>query len=329
MNQERLYLLLHKKLTGQLSQQEAGELSRLVEAHPEEAAALEQLWSATETAAGSYQPDVEAGLARLKKRMHQSPMEEVRTQTTRRARIWRLAMVASFLLIFGLVLWQLTAPAGPDWQVARTGPAKTEVALPDGSHVWLNAYSELTYPATFDASERNLTLKGEAFFEVVRDTERPFIIQTAEGRVQVLGTSFNVRAYPDEVFEEVYVATGKVAYAVKKDQEILEPFQKARYLKKEGVLKATADRTENPLAWKNEKLSFFKTPFREVFRVLEEQYRAEIDVSRIGHMLDCPYTNNFFDTDLKDVLQGIARIYQFELEQIGTNNYRLTGGTCN
>lgn len=82
------------------------------------------------------------------------------------------------------------------------------ISLPDGTRVWLNQNTEIDYPARFSKNERNVTLKGEAFFEVKRDPSRPFIITSGAVKTTVLGTSFNVRAYNDND-AQVSVRTGK------------------------------------------------------------------------------------------------------------------------
>ncbi|EHQ26132.1 FecR family protein [Mucilaginibacter paludis] len=97
------------------------------------------------------------------------------------------------------------------WQKVSTElGVKKQVTLSDGSVISLNSGSTIAYPETFSNTTRELKLSGEAFFTVVHDPKHPFIVHTRQLRVQVLGTSYNIQAYPDEVNTEVAVATGKV-----------------------------------------------------------------------------------------------------------------------
>ncbi len=86
---------------------------------------------------------------------------------------------------------------------------KADIMLADGSHVWINSGSSLTYNEGFNRKERNVYLEGEAYFEVAKDAERPFIVRTGEMDIQALGTAFNVNAYNDERYVSSVLLEGK------------------------------------------------------------------------------------------------------------------------
>src|SRR5690349_3566179 len=110
--------------------------------------------------------------------------------------VWMYRVAASFVLIAvaGVLLYYTLFRQ--DFIVIRSGDVRQEVFLPDGSNVWLNAKSELKYSSDF-SEERNISLTGEAFFDVAHNPEKPFEITAGETQVRVLGTSFNVRAYEE------------------------------------------------------------------------------------------------------------------------------------
>ena len=107
------------------------------------------------------------------------------------------------------------------------------IVLPDGTRVWLNAETELTYPTVFGKGERKLMLKGEACFEVVTDTARPFIVESFYNRVEVLGTRFNVSAYTGKSAVKTTLLRGKVKVSNRKGQLVLSPGEQAVCLKEE------------------------------------------------------------------------------------------------
>jgi ferric-dicitrate binding protein FerR (iron transport regulator) len=115
-------------------------------------------------------------------------------------------------------------------QTVSTKPAsKSQIQLPDGSTVWLNASSDLTYGENFGKQLREVNLSGEAFFDVVKDPDHPFIIHTSVVDVKVLGTAFNVRSYPNDENTETSVIRGKVEVTVKNQENTkyyLTPDQK-------------------------------------------------------------------------------------------------------
>lgn len=198
----------------------------------------------------------------------------------------------------------------------------TIVTLPDGSTVKLNASTRIDYPESFSADVRKVKLSGEAFFEVTRDTLHPFIIETLSASVEVLGTSFNVSAYPSAGLVEVNVKTGKV----KLTQHIEgKSDHKTSILQagKRGWIKI-ADReigqaealSPNYSAWITKEISFQRTPLAEAFSVLENTYHVKINMenSEIGRI---PYTANFADLKLDYIIDVIARTHHLKVNRSG------------
>lgn len=132
---------------------------------------------------------------------------------------------------------------------------KYNLVLSDGTKVWLNAESSLSYPVGFSGNTREVTLTGEAYFEVTHDATKPFIVHTAETAVQVLGTSFDVSAYKTEATIATLVE-GKVKVNAGKTEVILQPGEQSVKEKGSDVLNKRVVDTDEFVAWKNDRLLF-------------------------------------------------------------------------
>tara|TARA_R110000868_G_scaffold241413_1_gene495967 strand:- start:105 stop:1127 length:1023 start_codon:yes stop_codon:yes gene_type:complete len=158
---------------------------------------------------------------------------------------------------------------------------KSTVMLPDGSRVKLNADSYFKYEEI--GKKRNVYLKGEAFFEVAKDASRPFTVYSDKISTQALGTSFNVRAYPEDEVIQVYLATGKVEVKTHEKEKciklMLEPGNGAGFHKEDKRLSLEDFNAENALAWKEGIIVFDESDFQEVKRSLERWYGVDIEVN--------------------------------------------------
>ena len=156
------------------------------------------------------------------------------------------------------------------------------ITLPDGTKVWLNAASRLRYPTAFNGSQREVTLSGEAYFEIAENASQPFFVNLDNMQVQVLGTSFNIMAYSDEEAVQTTLLQGKVkvnatAADVQDKQKILVPGQCAS-LFRNGTLKVQNNvNTEEVIAWKNDLIQFAGTDVRSAMRMIARWYDVEIE----------------------------------------------------
>ncbi|MGF7078882.1 FecR family protein [Mucilaginibacter sp. UYCu711] len=170
----------------------------------------------------------------------------------------------------------ISTPKGGQWQLT----------LPDGSKVWLNSASVLTYPSTFkDQKERTVQLSGEAYFEVAKDKLHPFIVKTDQQSVTVLGTHFNINSYPDEPAVKTTLAEGRVKVSTRTgDTKFLIPGQQA-VLEKDALHVKEAD-IEEALAWKNGYFRFNDESIQSIMRKLSRWYNIDVqyvpDVSKDG-----------------------------------------------
>ena len=153
-----------------------------------------------------------------------------------------------------------------------------QLRLPDGSKVWLNASSSIRYPTQFDGKERRVQINGEAYFEVSRNTEKPFIVKVNDdAEVIVLGTHFNINAYLNEGTIKTTLLEGAVKVRLGNSNSLLKPGQQAQ-IKKGGSLKRVDDAdTEEAIAWKNGNFQFNSTPLEAVLRQAARWYNLEVE----------------------------------------------------
>lgn len=157
-----------------------------------------------------------------------------------------LVVVISSYLVYNIVRPNLLKNASRiQYEIKAPLGAKTEITLPDGSKVWLNAGSKLKYNAGFNVNNRDLSLDGEAFFNVHKNKELPFIVKTSYIDIKAVGTSFNVKAYEDEGTIETTLVEGKLALYQKTRKSsgagefVLEPNQRATFIKEKTSFQVT------------------------------------------------------------------------------------------
>ena len=150
------------------------------------------------------------------------------------------------------------------------------VILADGSKVWLNASSAIKYPTQFNSQERKVYLTGEAFFEVTKDPEKPFIVSTSEMDIEVLGTSFNVMAYPEDELVEATLVEGEVKVKTMNSQLIIEPGTQAQLNRKSNKIEEKFVDTELFTSWKDGKYIYDYENIEVVMRKLSRWYAVEI-----------------------------------------------------
>jgi hypothetical protein len=148
-----------------------------------------------------------------------------------------------------------------------------QVVLPDGTRVWLNSATTLQFPASFaHLANRTVELSGEAYFEVSKDATHPFIVKTDHQHIQVLGTHFNVNAYPDERNEKTVLLEGRVQI---NNHAVLVPGQQSQ-VEADGRIKIETADIDNAIAWKNGFFSFKDAPLDVVMRQLSRWYNIDI-----------------------------------------------------
>lgn len=296
------------------------------------------LWSLTEQMA---YPDFSANKTAVWQKVDQrlvSPAMETKANKTAKVRSlggtswWAVAAAVSLLLVAG---WWLLQPTAPTAVIASTlNDERSDLTLPDGTVVWLNENTYFTYENV--EGERQVHLSGEAFFDVATDSLQPFRIYTDDAITTVLGTSFNIRAYPEEEQVEVSVKEGKVALEPKaKKEEVAEatvqrvellPGDKGVFVKETTAIATKEEQAKNSTAWKDGKLDFDAVPLAEVVEIVERYYEVEIELAdeRLGR---CLLYGKYENLPLEELLQLIEITAELEMEE-NDGIYRFSGEAC-
>lgn len=264
----------------------------------------------------------------------------------------KIAAIAILAFLSGILVWTLTGNRQSGTMLGSqdiTVPAgsKTRVSLPDGTIVWLNSESKLTYSNTYNQENREVKLVGEGYFKVAEDKTRPFVVKTSNITVQALGTEFNVKSYPEEGIIETTLVEGSVKInkvegtaQSKTENVILKPNEKLTFIKKTGKLYVASDsllaetttkpsikrnqenlprkermiiRTIDPLpyvAWKEDKLIFTGERFEEIKPRLERWYDVKIEV-KDAEILTYRFKGSFEKETLEQALEALQLASHF------------------
>ena len=259
----------------------------------------------------------------------------IRIQTTQEKRLFfrrMLRVAASLLLAVTLgtagyyIGFRQHKPAVYTEVITNDRQVVAGITLPDGSVVTLNRNSALTYPKTFSGNTREVSITGEAFFEVSPDAEKPFVIQAGSAKIRVLGTSFNVCAYPEAETVDVIVATGKVQVTCNDKPEnngcnlILTPGERGTLSNKDLTLVKSANYDLNASAWKTRQLVFEDTPLAEVVSALEKVYFVNIQLAD-PQLRDLALTANFNNQPVDFILDVIRLTFNLELTSMNGQYY--------
>lgn len=277
----------------------------------------------------SYNPNVEAGWAKVSD--HLFAANEIKISKNDKAvnsfnfnLIFRIAAI--LVVAVGFSYFFLTKEKSDLLQtsyVTKDGEVKN-LTLVDGTRVVMNENSEFKYSEQFEGNSRKVYLLGEAYFEVARDENKPFIIYSPSASTKVLGTTFNLNTSKNTASVDVF--SGKVAFGNLNQSEkniVLVKGQAAVF--QNGKATKLAQLDSNALAWKTGDLKFEGTPISEVVPVLEEFYKVNIEFDK--NISDCLITSIFEKQSLKQVLSVFEIIAQIKNSN-DKGVIRLSGPGC-
>jgi ferric-dicitrate binding protein FerR (iron transport regulator) len=226
---------------------------------------------------------------------------------------WQAAAIILVVLSFGFLTTHYVLNQ-PELITISSGEQKKELMLPDGSQVYLNVNSELSYPEKFNRKGRNVSLSGEGFFKILRNPDKPFAVNISDrATVEVLGTSFNISAPLTGIETRVQVVEGSVAlYALgKKDfRAILNKGDQAEISQGRVMLNSVPD--QNFLSWQTGILYFKQSPIKEVVDQLETHYNREIIIDK--HIPDdMVFTSTIDNQKLEDVLEEMSLVLELTI----------------
>ena len=190
---------------------------------------------------------------------------------------------------------------------------KTEIVLPDGTKVYLNATTSLSYPTDFGLKSRDVYLSGEAYLEVAKDAKKPFNVHTERVNIEVLGTKFNICAYPEQEHIETMLIEGSVKLTTTGEYArtiIMKPNEKAIYDKSKDSLSVANTSGEFETAWMRGELVFRSTQFSDIMNKLEKRFGMAIEISGDEYDSDL-FTGYFREDNIYDILKILQMHYNF------------------
>lgn len=270
--------------------------------------------------------DVDAAWNKVKTKMSLAKEAKIIELTPKKRSFFtpvRIAASIFFFLLIGLLVL-LFNQKNTEILTLKTHNNTLEKTLPDGSVVFLNANTTLNYPTDFQRDTREITLLGEAFFNVQRNESQPFVIHANGSDVKVLGTSFNVKAYSKNV--KVSVASGKVAFKHQSKQTLLEKGEEAEFEADKDTIRKALMIDKNVFAYKTKTFVFENSSLEHIIRILSESYHAKI-ILRNSHIKTCRLTTTFTNESLPNTLNIIAETLNLNINQQG-EKYIIDGTGC-
>lgn len=265
----------------------------------------------------------------------EAPVIQMET-TTSRNRNWRRWSVAAAIFVIAIAGW-LLYPAGKKkehilaWkEIRNSGREVKTILLPDSSMVWLNAFATLRYKEDFnEQAQREVQLSGEAFFKVTHNEKRPFIVQTENLLTKVLGTEFNIEAYPEEQLIKVTLERGSVqvsklesAREPERMQRILVPGQTATYFKSTSALTVKRSLSGTPAAWTRDGLVLNDVPLGDALNRIGRRYNQPVLFDSAGVSKYQHITAYYRDMDIEQILAQLGFTCNFRIKKI-KNSYRI------
>ena len=332
MQKNELYRLFHKRWTQQITKEEAGQLSTLMqdvgvrEIHDE----MHSIWLAS----NEYKPktdfNAEAGLARFKNRIASEHNSSTKNRGPRIMRmkpqivLLRVAAAVLFLCFVSFITYNYLKSATSE--ILTNNSDIQYVQLKDGTEVWLNVNSILSYP-TYGYGDRKVKLKGEAYFQVAPDKSNPFTVSTTQADIVVIGTAFNVSAQSSKNTFSLDVDEGIVQLEYKDQKIKLEAGEQLTRSKGNETFTKSELNSLNAGAWRDNILRFQNSSLAQVFQDLEYYYQIKIDASGINS-LDCAFTSPI-NRSVGDVIQALSAAYpDLDISGPDQRKYTIAGSAC-
>ena len=239
--------------------------------------------------------------------------------------LWRYAAVVAIIIAVGCIsYWQgevNVKDTFADISVEAPLGSKTKLYLPDGTLVWLNAGSRMTYSQGFGVDNRRVELEGEGYFEVKRNEKIPFFVKTKDLQLQVLGTKFNFRDYPEDHEVVVSLLEGKVGLnnLLREEKEaVLSPDERAVLNKANGLLTVESVTASNASQWTDGYLFFDEELLPDIAKELERSYNVKIHIAN-DSLKTFRFYGNFVrrEQNIQEVLEALASTekMQYKIEE--------------
>ncbi|WP_418543392.1 FecR family protein [Parabacteroides goldsteinii] len=322
--------LIATYLSQGLESEKLSELENWLKASPENQKHFQQMreiWFSTISANEEERYNKEDAYSRFLSRTRQIPQKEKTVKKLSLHKFFYGAAAVALLCLISFASYRTgteqVKKQFAEMVVEAPLGSKTRLYLPDGTLVWLNAGSTITYSQGFGVEERKLKLSGEGYFEVTHNKQLPFEITTKELQLRVLGTKFNFRNYPEDEEVSVSLLEGKVSLRnyLKNDALCyLEPDQKAILNKKNGKLMVSASEARYTAEWTNGFLFFDEELLPDIIKELERSYNVKIYIEDES-LKTFRFYGNFVrkEQTIQEILEMLASTGKLE--------YRIEGKT--
>jgi ferric-dicitrate binding protein FerR (iron transport regulator) len=312
------------KLKNEADESQLKQIQEWLDLSPENSVILSEVantWALTKKRTEFYQPDMTINWQKLMARINYQPKQKLIQNIYFRWAAAAAVLAIVFLAGIGLGdgFRKPTTTVSYTKIIAPEGH-KTQIVLPDSTYVWLNSGSELQYPSDYSAQNRVVAMKGECFFDVVKDPAHPMVVTGSKFKVKVYGTRFNVNEQNSRNTADVTLVSGKVQVLNLQDKLISELNPGEQLVLNEGKYSVQkAANLEALTAWLNNMLIFDNQPFEEVIHYLEKWYGVKIQLDK-----DLYYRHNYTfkvkTESLREVMELISVItpiqYKIEGEQV-------------
>ena len=312
------HYLLKKLLDRTASREEVLTLLDYINKHPEEefADTIRTEWERVDHHQEA-DPDLEGVYQEISRTIYTNQQQRSRRKWA--AIRWAATFTLLFMAAVGVYLFvpdsEPEVTVVPTIEKANPKGQKSKIFLPDGSIVWLNAESKLLFPERFD-SVRVVKLVGEAYFEVTPNQQKPFLVDAAGLTTTVLGTAFNIKAFPDETEVQVALTHGKVEVSMEEQSEnhILSPGNSLTYHQNTNKIDQSPFSSAEVIGWKDGILVFENTGHTEIFKRLSRWYGVSFFFENNLPDQEWNYNGHFENEYLENVLTSIGAIKHFDFE---------------
>jgi ferric-dicitrate binding protein FerR (iron transport regulator) len=315
--EERSQILISRYFLGSLTESEKEELNIHLESNLDNLKEFEdyrKLWNESDPKISLDPIDLEGDLLKTKRRIYFRKNTLFRFLQQAVA-IFFLAGFFSTVFLYFYSSTKLTDTPKPLVLVQEISTAygtRSKFQLPDGTFVFLNSGSKLLFPNEFNSNSRNVELIGEAFFEVTSDSSKPFNVKTGDINVKVLGTSFDLQAYPLSGEISTTLVHGKVVLekefgGITKQFATLKPSDHAIYKSGKGTVSISSEEDlDKFIGWKDGKLVFFNDPIEDVARKLGIWYNVKVNINN-KNLKEYHFTATFSDEPIEQVLNLLSK----------------------
>jgi len=321
--------LIGKYLAGEASSAEQAEMKAWLEQHEENQKYFDQLKVIFDSAAAIkdwQQFDTDAAWNKLKSKLKEPGAKTTPiNRTSGLSFYWRVAAAVTLILTIGYFVYK-TSKQPVQTLAIKTQESSAQDTLPDGSTAFLNKGSAIAYEYNPKKKIRTVKLNGEAFFEVKHEEEKPFIIESDEVIIEDVGTTFNVKAYPQGKTVEVYVETGEVAFYTKSNPGLqLNAGETGIYDKSSKSFARISQADTNVLAYKTRIFNFHDTDLGTVVESLNEVYETKIQLR--GKLRSCRLNVTFKGEPIESIAEIIAETLNLKMTLSG-KEILLEGSGC-